>query len=153
MNALNFIHTIISDINFSHHLSFDHLHQIVLHSHSLIFIWVNNLNFVLWTHSINTQTKTTQAMDEYKVIILGAPGVGKTSLIQRYIHDVFDIQVPQQSLQEEDKIVNIGNRQVKLKICDMAGKKKAMIPRYYTYMYTVLYVAVTGKNIHYSIYN
>ena len=87
------------------------------------------------------------------MIILGAPGVGKTSLIQRYIHDVFDIQVPQQSLQEEDKIVNIGNRQVKLKICDMAGKKKAMIPRYYTYMYTVLYVAVTGKNIHYSIYN
>ena len=62
-------------------------------------------------------------MDEYKVIILGAPGVGKTSLIQRYIHDVFDIQVPQQSLQEEDKIVSIGNRQVKLKICDMAGKK------------------------------
>lgn len=62
-------------------------------------------------------------MEEYKVIILGAPGVGKTSLIQRYIHDVFDVQVPQQSLQEEEKLVQIGNRQVKLKICDMAGKK------------------------------
>ena len=60
--------------------------------------------------------------EEYKVIILGAPGVGKTSLIQRYVHDVFDIQVPQQSLMEEEKTVNIGNRQVKLKICDMAGK-------------------------------
>ena len=57
------------------------------------------------------------------MIILGAPGVGKTSLIQRYIHDVFDIQVPQQSMQEEDKLVDIRNRQVKLKICDMAGKK------------------------------
>lgn len=62
-------------------------------------------------------------MDEYKVIILGAPGVGKTSLIQRYIHNVFDVQVPQQSVQEEEKVVDIRNRQVKLKICDMAGKQ------------------------------
>ena len=78
-------------------------------------------------------------MDEYKVIILGAPGVGKTSLIQRYIHDVFDVQVPQQSLQEEEKIVTIGNRQVKLKICDMAGKKKYM---YSTYTKKVMIVHV-----------
>ena len=63
-------------------------------------------------------------MEEYKVIILGAPGVGKTSLIQRYIHDVFDVNVPQQSMQEEEKILMFKNRQVKLKICDMAGKKR-----------------------------
>lgn len=81
-------------------------------------------------------------MDEYKVIILGAPGVGKTSLIQRYIHDIFDVQVPQQSLQEEDKIVNIGNRQVKLKICDMAGQDVVdlMTKQFYSGTHAVIYV-------------
>ena len=62
-------------------------------------------------------------MEEYKVVVLGAAGVGKTSLIQRYVHDVFDVQLPQQTMQEEEKIINYRSRQVKLKICDMAGKE------------------------------
>ena len=59
---------------------------------------------------------------EHKVIVIGAEKVGKTSLIQRYLFNDFNEEVPLTS-PEEKRTVKLENGQaVHLVICDMTGK-------------------------------
>lgn len=58
--------------------------------------------------------------DGHKVIIVGAPKVGKTSLIHRYLFNEFSYDVPQMT-EEEKKVVSVKAGQVCLVIRDMTG--------------------------------
>lgn len=57
---------------------------------------------------------------DYKVLVVGSPRVGKTSLIQRYVFQEFSYDVPS-TVAEERKVVSVGNKQIPLVICDLAG--------------------------------
>jgi hypothetical protein len=57
---------------------------------------------------------------DYRVIVVGSARVGKTSLIQRYCFNEFSYDVPQ-TASEERKVVRVGEKQVPLVICDLAG--------------------------------
>lgn len=63
---------------------------------------------------------------DYKVIVVGSPKVGKTSLIQRYLFQEFSYDVPPTS-SEERKVVTVGEKQVPLLICDLAGNYIATV--------------------------
>lgn len=59
-------------------------------------------------------------MTEYKVIVVGASKVGKTSLIQRFLFNEFSFDVPQTS-KEERREVMVKDKPVPLLICDSPG--------------------------------
>ena len=59
--------------------------------------------------------------NEYKVIIIGGLGVGKTSLLLRYVHDTFEDRVSR-FVAEEKKGVTINGQEIVLDIWDTAGK-------------------------------
>ena len=58
---------------------------------------------------------------EYKVIVIGGLGVGKTSLLLRYVHDTFQDRVSR-FVAEEKKTVSVDGHEVVLDIWDTAGK-------------------------------
>lgn len=58
--------------------------------------------------------------NEYKVIIIGGLGVGKTSILLRYVHDTFEDRVSR-FVAEEKKTVTVDGREVVLDIWDTAG--------------------------------
>ncbi len=59
--------------------------------------------------------------DEYKVIIIGALGVGKTSLLLRYVHNTFEDRISK-FISEEKKSVVVNGREIVLHLWDTAGK-------------------------------
>lgn len=61
------------------------------------------------------------ATSEYKVIIIGGLGVGKTSILLRYVHDTFEDRVSR-FVAEEKKTVSVDGYEVVLDIWDTAGK-------------------------------
>ncbi len=58
--------------------------------------------------------------DEYKVIIIGALGVGKTSLLLRYVHNTFEDRISK-FISEEKKSVLVNGREIVLHLWDTAG--------------------------------
>ena len=71
----------------------------------------------------------------FKVILLGASGVGKTSIIKRYIEDVFDDSLLKPSLCFDflAKEITRENKKIKLEIWDTAGQERfqSMAKMYY----------------------
>ena len=62
-----------------------------------------------------------------KVVILGDSGVGKTSILYRYIFDKFDNQnLPTLGASFKSKVIPIpaDNDQIKLNLWDTAGQEK-----------------------------
>lgn len=59
--------------------------------------------------------------DEYKVIIIGALGAGKTSILLRYVHDTFEDRISR-FVSEERKTITAGGKEIILDIWDTAGK-------------------------------
>lgn len=60
----------------------------------------------------------------YRVLVLGEAKVGKSSLVQRYVFDVFTEGGPPQSGRDEEQVIVRlkNNNQVELRICDTDGK-------------------------------
>ena len=63
---------------------------------------------------------TDENTEGHKVIVVGGPKVGKTSLIQRFLFNEFNIDVPSMT-KDEMKIVSLRSGSISLLICDMAG--------------------------------
>ena len=62
---------------------------------------------------------------EIKMILLGESGVGKTSIIKRYLEDQFDKnETSTLSMSYVGKTVNIDNKEVRLNIWDTIGQEK-----------------------------
>ena len=70
----------------------------------------------------------------HKICLIGDSGVGKSSLINRYIHDKFDqYSICTIGAAYFSKVVNINNQNIKLQIWDTAGQERyrALAPLYY----------------------
>ena len=62
---------------------------------------------------------------EVKMILLGESGVGKTSIISRYVHDNFNPNIPlSTSMCFVTKIIKKNNRKIKLNIWDTIGQER-----------------------------
>ena len=86
----------------------------------------------------------------YKIVLLGGPHVGKTSIIQKYVSNVFteSRNVTVQAEFAEKRIV-VEGRNVVLKIWDTAGQERfnKMHPSYYHQAHACILVR---KSIIYS---
>ena len=65
-------------------------------------------------------------MESYKIVLIGESGVGKTSIISRYINNTFDLQVlTSSSAQFISKTITLSDdTALKLDIWDTAGQEK-----------------------------
>jgi len=71
---------------------------------------------------------------EAKIVLLGNSGVGKTSLVMRFIHHQFSSNLNSTiGASYLDKIVNYNGQQVKLQMWDTAGQERfrSLAPMYY----------------------
>lgn len=60
---------------------------------------------------------------EFKIIVIGNPDVGKSSIIQRLVDDKFNQKKsPTYGMDKRDIIVNKGDNRVKFAIWDTAGQ-------------------------------
>ena len=70
-----------------------------------------------------------------KVVLLGAPGVGKTSLVARYVHSVFsEHHKSTLGVKVDRKTVQVGEQSVTMLIWDMHGEAEGLDvpPSYYS---------------------
>ncbi len=72
-------------------------------------------------------------MIKRKVAMVGASGVGKTSLVRRYISGLFDERyLTTIGVKVDEKVVHVGQREVKLLLWDVAGaEERFSIPMSY----------------------
>ena len=88
--------------------------------------------------------KTNKDIFEYKIIALGDSGVGKTSILERFSNNKFDINTfTTIGLSFSDKVLTLKNgEKVMLKLVDTAGQEKynALTKSYYKNAQGVLFV-------------
>ena len=61
----------------------------------------------------------------YKIILLGDGGVGKSSMIQKFVYDIFTIHTTATiGVVNTTKVVNVDNQKILLNIWDTAGQEK-----------------------------
>lgn len=64
-------------------------------------------------------------LPEIKMILLGESGVGKTSLIKKYLYNKFTEEfTPSSSMNYVEKILKIDNKEIRLNIWDTIGQEK-----------------------------
>ena len=91
---------------------------------------------------IITQKTKKEKLKEYKIIVLGDFGVGKSSLIYRYMNNTFNKEEPHNP-EKNIKIIHTDeNTKLKLIIWDTAGLEKTgkIIKKYYIDIYGALMV-------------
>ena len=79
----------------------------------------------------------------FKIITLGESGVGKTSIIKRYVHNIFDIDcLSTIGINFSFKEVERNGRKIQLKFYDTAGQEKyrSLTNSYYKNAEGVLFV-------------
>jgi Ras-related protein Rab-8A len=80
---------------------------------------------------------------KFKIIVLGDPGVGKTSLILRYTNNAFRRSyIPTLGVHVSDKIFKINDAIVQLVIWDLAGQQKFDTMRHQFYMGSDAFILV-----------
>ena len=63
--------------------------------------------------------------EELKVILLGESGVGKTSIIKRYLYDQFNLEHnPSSTMNYVEKQMTVKNKNIRLNIWDTIGQEK-----------------------------
>ncbi len=80
---------------------------------------------------------------EFKIITLGNPGVGKTSIIKRYVHNEFSVnRISTMGIEYSFKDEIINGQNIKLSVIDTSGqeKYKSMSASYFRYADVVLFV-------------
>lgn len=95
--------------------------------------------------NIITPIPKREKLKEYKVIVLGDFGVGKSSLIYRYLNNKFKKDLEEGSIKSENnlKIIQIDeNIRIKMNIWDTAGQEKTgkIFKKYYIDTYGALIV-------------
>ena len=58
---------------------------------------------------------------QFKVIIIGMLGVGKTSVLLRYVHNTFEDRISR-FISEEKKALRVQNQEILLNLWDTAGE-------------------------------
>ena len=58
--------------------------------------------------------------EDYKIIIIGNLGTGKTSLLLRFVYGTFEERVSR-FVSEEKKVVRVGGKEMTLDLWDTAG--------------------------------
>ncbi len=92
-----------------------------------------------------------EKLKEYKIIVLGDLGVGKSSLIYRYINNRYKKDIPEESIKSENnrKILQIDeNIRIRLNIWDTARQEKTgnIFKKYYIDIYgAILVFDLTNK--------
>ena len=97
----------------------------------------NNIEIIPTTKKVKLQ--------EYKIVVLGDFGVGKSSLIYRYLNNKFKKNIEEHDIKPENNIQIIQideNTKIKLNIWDTAGQEKSgkIIKQYYRDCYGALIV-------------
>ena len=62
------------------------------------------------------------SIEDFKIVVLGQPKVGKTSLVQRFVNENFYHQVPQLPQEEKKRVTLRNGKVVDLSIFDSAGE-------------------------------
>ncbi|MDM0074750.1 Rab family GTPase [Variovorax sp. J2P1-59] len=69
-------------------------------------------------------------MMQKKICLLGAFGVGKTSLVRRYVHTIFsDAYLTTVGVKIDKKVLNVGSEEVALILWDIAGEDEVAAVR------------------------
>ncbi len=73
-------------------------------------------------------TLSTMSLYRFKIVMLGAPSVGKTSLVRRFVHSVFeDSYTSTLGAKVERKNVEIDGKKVNLLLWDIHGETDGLI--------------------------
>lgn len=73
-------------------------------------------------------TLSTMSLYRFKVVMLGAPSVGKTSLVRQFVHSVFeDSYISTLGAKVERKNVEIDGKKVNLLLWDIHGETDGLI--------------------------
>eukprot|EP00916_Digyalum_oweni_P021985 GHVL01036433.1.p1 GENE.GHVL01036433.1~~GHVL01036433.1.p1 ORF type:complete len:174 (+),score=21.42 GHVL01036433.1:40-561(+) len=78
-------------------------------------------------------TRTTGGLNKYKLVFLGEPAVGKTSIIGRFMYDTFDNNYQATiGIDFLSKTMYLEDRTVRLQLWDTAGQERfrSLIPGY-----------------------
>ena len=73
-------------------------------------------------------------MAEYirKVVMLGDPGVGKTSLVRKFVHNMFDDKyLSTLGAKPTKRLIKVGEDNLTMMIWDLAGQNFNLHPAYY----------------------
>ncbi|ODV63248.1 Rab family GTPase YPT6 [Ascoidea rubescens DSM 1968] len=84
------------------------------------------------THLSNT-TVSNNILKKYKIVFLGEQGVGKTSLITRFMYDTFDSQYAATiGIDFLSKTMYLDDKTIRLQLWDTAGQERfrSLIPSY-----------------------
>ena len=80
---------------------------------------------------------------EFKIITLGNPGVGKTSIIQRFVEDDFNAnQLSTLGITYSFKVIKIEEKNIRLKLIDTGGQEKyrSLAVSYFRHVDVVLFI-------------
>ncbi|AET38641.1 Rab family GTPase YPT6 Ecym_3137 [Eremothecium cymbalariae DBVPG len=80
-----------------------------------------------------SSSRTGKALSKYKIVFLGEQGVGKTSLITRFMYDTFDDHYQATiGIDFLSKTVYLDDRNIRLQLWDTAGQERfrSLIPSY-----------------------
>lgn len=73
-------------------------------------------------------TLKTSDLHRVKVVLLGAPAVGKTSLVRRFVHQVFDSEYQSTlGVKVDRKNVEVGEKTVNLLLWDVHGEAEGVV--------------------------